>query len=230
MANFITVKGSASLSETPFYIGIPQHERVMTKDEAYKYVSSKTGHAVATVRSVFQAVAQAVKTYQNKGIMSQLDAIATLRNVVKGGFATQSGPWVKGKNYLLIAAIEADAFKKTLASIIPVNMTGGANPFINTIMDRATSTYDVISGTATFAIAGADLAPDAEATDEGVWLDSAAGVSTKCMMSESSLGYVEAHLATALTPGEYTVRVMTRSGLGEEFGVKSATRKVTVIA
>ena len=32
----------------------------------------------------------------------------------------------------------------------------------------------------------------------------------------------------ALEPGEYTLKVCTRSGMGEGFGVRSATRKVTV--
>ena len=39
---------------------------------------------------------------------------------------------------------------------------------------------------------------------------------------------VKAKLAAALEPGEYMLKVYTRSGMGEEFGVKCATRKVTI--
>ena len=34
--------------------------------------------------------------------------------------------------------------------------------------------------------------------------------------------------AGAVEPGEYTLAVYTRSGMGEEYGVRNAKRKVTV--
>ena len=37
-AKFITVKGPGSLAAEPFYLGIPQHERTMSKREAYEYL------------------------------------------------------------------------------------------------------------------------------------------------------------------------------------------------
>lgn len=33
-----------------------------------------------------------------------------------------------------------------------------------------------------------------------------------------------------MTPGAYTLKVYTRSGFGDEFGVKVATRKVCVVS
>ena len=39
---------------------------------------------------------------------------------------------------------------------------------------------------------------------------------------------VKARLASALPAGQYTLKVYTRSGFGDQFGVKAATRRVTV--
>ncbi len=42
------------------------------------------------------------------------------------------------------------------------------------------------------------------------------------------MGDVKAQLASALPAGEYTLKVYTRSGLGDRFGVHVAARKVMV--
>ena len=76
--------------------------------------------------------------------------------------------------------------------------------------------------------AGADLGPDSEREDEYVALVNAQGVETKCGIEFSDLQNVKARLAAALPAGEYTLKVYTRSGMGEAFGVHVATRKVTV--
>ena len=57
---------------------------------------------------------------------------------------------------------------------------------------------------------------------------SATGVETKYTVAYSDLGNVKAQLASPLEVGTYTLAVFTRSGMGDAFGVKSATRKVTV--
>ena len=47
-------------------------------------------------------------------------------------------------------------------------------------------------------------------------------------MTFSDLQNVKAHLEAPLPAGEYTLKVYTRSGLGDQFGVTVATRKVVV--
>ena len=86
----------------------------------------------------------------------------------------------------------------------------------------------MITGTDTFSIAGSDLAPDATMDDEYVALVDAHGVETKAEITFSDLQNVKARLEAALPEGEYTLKVYTRSGLGEEYGVHVATRKVAV--
>jgi dUTPase len=109
-----------------------------------------------------------------------------------------------------------------------VNRTEGAKPVINTVFDEVTRVYDEITGTDLFSIAGNDLAPDGTKEDEYVALASTLGVETKCEIEFSDIQNVKARLVAALPPGTYTLKVYTRSGLGDEFGVHVATRKVVV--
>ena len=228
IVKFITMKGSERLGRSPFYVGFVQHDRTMSRRETYEYCAERTGFKAAAIRAVFMALAEFIRENQRKGNITYLDGIASIRNYVKGSFAGLAGPWVKGVNYLSVQAVEMEPFKTLLAAILPVNNSEGAKPAINTVLDETTLVYDVITGTDVFSIAGSDLAPDATKDDEYVALVDAHGVETKAVIDFSDLQNVKAHLASALPAGEYTLKVYTRSGLGEEFGVHVATRKVVV--
>ena len=225
---FATVKGSNMLTSKPYYVGIPQHERTMTKKETYAYCADRIGYKPTQIRAVFMALRQYLSENANRGNVTYMDGIASIRNYVKGAFEGLGGPWVKGKNYLLVQAVEMDPFKSLLGDIVPVNDTEGANPRINTVLDDVTLEYDVIVGTNVFSIAGSDLAPDAAKDDEYVAIVDDKGVETKAEITYSDLQNVKAAFETAPKPGNYTLTVHTRCGMGDEFGVKKATRRVVV--
>ena len=225
---YITVKGPDRLAREPFYMGIPQHDRTLSRREFYDLVAGRTGYRPTVVKAAFMALAEYIRENQGKGNITYIDGVASIRNYVRGSFEGLAGPWVKGRNVLMVNAVEMDPFKTVLAAILPVNKTEGAKPAINTVLDETTLVYDVITGTDVFSIAGADLAPDPTKDDEYVALANAQGVETKAEIEFSDLQNVKAHLATALEPGEYTLKVHTRSGLGDQFGVRVATRKVMV--
>ena len=225
---FITVKGSENVGRSPFYIGVVQHERTMPKRETYEYLADRTGYRATAIRAVFLAAAEFIRENQRKGNITSIDGVASIRNYVRGAFEGLNGPWVKGRNVLMVNAVEMEPFKSLLAAIVPLNRTEGAKPVINTVLDETTLVYDVITGTDTFSIAGADLAPDATKDDEYVALVSAQGVETKAEIAFSDLQNVKAHLESPLPAGEYTLKVYTRSGLGDQFGVHVAARRIAV--
>ena len=80
----------------------------------------------------------------------------------------------------------------------------------------------------TLLIAGTDLGPDTAQTDEYVGVIASDGTLTKAEIISSGLNTVKAAFGSSLEAGEYTLVVATRSGLGEEFGVKTATRKIRI--
>ena len=205
-AKFITVKGSERLGREPFYVGVLQHERTMSRREAYEYIAGQTGYTPTAVRAVFMAVAEYIRENQARGNITYIDGVASIRNYVRGAFEGLAGPWVKGRNVIMVNAVEMEPFKTVLAAVVP----------------------DEITGTDVFSIAGANLAPDATKDDEYVALVDAHGVETKATTTFSDLQNVKAHLEAALPAGEYTLKVYTRSGLGDQFGVTVAARKVAI--
>ena len=226
---FSTTKGSSRMAASPFYVGIPQHERTMSKKETYAFLADRMGYKGTAIRAVFMGLADYAKDNADKGNITQVDGVASIRNTCHGFFEGLTGPWVKGKNYLLVAAVALDPFKSVLSGIKPVNRTEGANPTINTVYDEEAQEYGVITGTNLFSIAGSDLGPDADKEDEYVaFVDAKGNEVAKAEISYSDLQNVKAQLAVAIDPGEYTLTVYTRSGMGDEYGVKKATRKVTV--
>ena len=118
---YATVMGNSTLASKPFYVGIPQHERTMTKKETYAYCAERTGYKPTQVRAVFMALRQYLKENANRGNVTYIDGVASIRHYVKGAFEGLGGPWVKGKNYLLVQAVEMDPFKSLLGDIIPAN-------------------------------------------------------------------------------------------------------------
>lgn len=53
---FITIKGSGSLTARPFYIGIVQHDRTMTKKETYAFLAGVLGYTEANIKGVFMGL------------------------------------------------------------------------------------------------------------------------------------------------------------------------------
>ena len=225
---YITVKGPDRLAREPFYMGIPQHDRTLSRREFYDLVAGRTGYRPTAVKAVFMALAEYIRENQRKGNITFINGVASIRNYVRGAFDGLAGPWVKGRNVLMVNAVEMEPFKTILVGVVPSNNTEGAKPVINTVLDETTLVYDVITGTDTFSIAGADLAPDAAKDDEYVAFADARGVETKAEITFSDLQNVKARLASSLLAGEYTLKVYTRSGLGDQFGVHVASRKITV--
>ena len=225
---FILTKGVSNLTDKPYYIGTIQHSSVMSKEETYAFLAERLAFSEANIRAVFRSLKPVITANAAKGNISFFDGIASVHTVVKGSFAGSNGPWVKGKNLLLLNAVELDPFKSMLRDVTPVNRTGGISPVIKSVLDNATDVYDVISGVNAFTVAGTDLAPDVTQSDEYVGVLAADGTLTKAEIVSSDLNTVKAAFASALEAGEYTLVVATRCGLGEDFGVKTATRKIKI--
>ena len=228
---YITAKGASSIGSSPFYIGVPQHERTMNKKESYAFLEDRMGYKATAIRAVFMGLAAYVAENADKGNITLVDGVTSIRNVCRGPFDALTGPWVKGKNYLLVASVALDPFKSALSGVIPTNRTEGASPVINTVYDEVEMEYGQITVGNEFSVAGADLGPDSEKPDEYVSLETSKGeLIAKATVSYSDLQNVKGVFeGVEIEPGEYTLAVYTRSGMGDEYGVKKATRKVSVV-
>ena len=225
---FVTKQAPARPGAPVTYMGFVQHEAVMSKKETYAYLADKLEFAAANIKAVFLGLKAYLKENAGAGNISSLNGIASVRNVIKGAFASASGPWVKGKNYIVPTAVELDPFKSTMTGVIPENKTDGAKPVVKSVMDNVTGEYDIITGQDAFTVAGTDLGPDTTKDDEFIGVRAKDGTLTKAEITSSELDTVKAAFPTALAAGEYTLVVATRSGLGDEYGIAEATRKITI--
>lgn len=224
---FITSRSMLE-TDTPYYIGHVQHERSLTRAQSLAFLRGKLGYTSAQISSALNALAKVMRENAGRACTSVVDGIARVSIEVKGSFDGSDGPWEKGRNMLALNLVEMAPFKTSLLGIVPKNATSGANPRITTVIDNTTQVYDVITGTDSFTIAGIDLGVDVDAPDEYVGLLDNDGNLTRTEIVSSSVETIVARLGSALAAGAYTLVVATRSGYGEEFGVKTATRKVQV--
>ena len=57
---YITVRGVGVAASAPYYIGHVQHDRAMSRREAYEYLSQQTGFRPAQLRAAFLGLAKAL--------------------------------------------------------------------------------------------------------------------------------------------------------------------------
>jgi len=226
---FATVAGKSTKATAPYYVGLVQHESSMTKKETYEHLAEKLKFSSANIKAAFLGLAKVLKQNAGKGNDAIMDGIAHFKIYAKGSVAGSTGPWVRGVNSLQIVPLEQDAFKNAVGGIVPENVTEGLTPEITTVLDTVTGVYDVITGTNLVSVGGRNLGPDTTKTDEKAYVLFDDGSTLPLAIQSSTLTQVEVKFATAPTKtGKCKIVVATRCGLGEEFGVKTATRIVEI--
>ena len=213
--------------------GIVRHSRSIGRDEAIELAYQKTGYQKAKILAVFEGLAKAIKEAVSNSNKAKVNNFASFFEVCKGSFATSQGPWVKGVNYLEVNASPEAAFQFALKGIVPVNSTESTvNPIVNSIYAPDSGNYDEIALGKTIVINGADLAPDYDAEDEGVYFVPDSG--TECRFpvdtSEDAQVIAVAPLSGFTAGQKGKIEVRTRSGLGSSYGLKIASRRVTAVA
>ena len=224
-------KGSSTLSGKVFYIANIQNDRILATKETYAYLCNEVGGKRADHASAWKAFFEYVKDNAANGNSTRAESLGVFRNIVKGGFETSVGPWVRGRNRLEIECIELAEFKNALEGMEAVNATQGDKPIIKSVLDTALEEYDVLRVGDLLSMAGQNLAPDTENEDEYVALLRGDELVKKATVSKSEINVVEFKFeGVTLEPGEYRLAVYTRCGdSGEDVSVKSATRTVRVV-
>jgi len=226
---FATVVGKSTKATTPYYFGLVQHESSMTRKETYEHLAEKLKFSGANIKAAFLGLGKVLKQNALKGNDALMDGIAHFKIYAKGAVAGSTGPWVKGVNSLMIVPLEADAFKKAMGDVVPQNVTEGLTPEITTVLDTVTGDYDIVTGTDVVSIGGRNLGPDVTKSDEKAYALFDDGATIPLTIQSSSLTLVTAKFETAPTrTGKCKIVIATRCGLGTEYGVKLASRVITI--
>ena len=148
---------------------------------------------------------------------------------LRGSFSSVDGLFDPAKHKLAVTSYTYGDFQDCLKGVVPENAVKGGNPTLSRI-NEAGQDDEVIVGEDELTITGRDLAPDASAMDEGVFL---ASLKTgervaAAEVTSSNLVEVVCRFGELPTSGRYRLVVATRCGLGAEYRVVEAGREVEV--
>ena len=150
---------------------------------------------------------------------------------LRGSFMSVDGPFDPKKHKLAVTSYTYGDFQDCLKGTVPENTVRGGTPTLSRI-NEAGQDDEVIVGEEELTITGRDLAPEASAADEGVFLASlktGERVAT-AKLTSSNLVEVVCRFVNLPSAGRYRLVVATRCGLGGEYRVVEAGREVEVVA
>ena len=150
---------------------------------------------------------------------------------LRGSFLSVDGPFDPKKHKLAVTSYTYGDFQDCLKGLVPENTVKGGNPTLSRINEQGQDD-EVIVGEDELTITGRDLAPEASAADEGVFLVSLKTGERIAMAEVTSSNLVEVVCRFDELPsaGRYRLVVATRCGLGGEYRVVEAGREVEVVA
>ena len=217
--------------ESVYAAGV-QHNATLNADESATAIAAYLKVTPAQFKAAWRSLAGSLKRNAKLGNQSTVDGAFRVANMVKGWFSTLTSPWDKTRNFLQVNAVALDPLKSIVAGADVVNMTEGAKPSIDSVLDTLTGKTDEIKIADPLYIAGKDISIDSSKSDEFVALkNKKTGTVIKGAVSRSDNQTIDCTFEGAeVEPGEYVFIVQTRSGLGDDFGVATATRNVTVVA
>ena len=209
-----------------------QHDATLNADESATAIAAYLKVTPAQFKTAWRLMAASLKRNAKLGNQSTVDGAFRVANMVKGWFQTLTSPWDKTRNFLQVNAVAIDPLKTIVAGADVVNKTEGAKPSIDSVLDTLTGMYDEIKIGDPLYIAGKDISIDSSKSDEFVALkNKKTGTVIKGAVSRSDNQTIDCTFTgVEVEPGEYTFIVQPRSGLGDDFGVATATRNVTVVS
>ena len=216
--------------ESVYAAGV-QHNATLNADESATAIAAYLKVTPAQFKAAWRALAGSLKRNAKLGNQSTVDGAFRVANMVKGWFSTLTSPWDKTRNFLQVNAVSLDPLKSIVAGADVVNKTEGAKPSIDSVLDTLTGKYDEIKIGDPLYVAGKDIAIDTSKSDEFVALkNKKTGTVIKGAVSRSDNQTIDCTFTgETVEPGEYLFVIQTRSGLGEDFGVATATRLVKVV-
>ena len=227
-------RSGSGISDKTTYAGYIQNDRILSKRETYDHLVEVNGATKSDHAAVWKWVMEMAKKCASKGNALRISGLGVFRNKVKGSFETSVGPWTKGKNMILTECYELSDFRNAIDGASVENVTTGDKVVIKSILNTELEEYGVCRIGDVMSMAGQNLAPDVEKSDELVGLYSSDGKTLLCKatITKSSLNVVEFKFeGVSLAAGTYKIGIFTRCGEsdGEEaVALKSDFMNVTL--
>ena len=197
-------------------------------EELQEALATASGAKVEFIRYLEELRRGIIEKALKDGKKVFVNGIAVVSGL-RGSFMSVDGPFDPKKHKLAVTSYTYGDFQDCLKGTVPENTVRGGTPTLSRI-NEAGQDDEMIVGEEELTITGRDLAPEASAADEGVFLVSlmtGERVATAELKS-SSLVEVVCRFADLPSAGRYRLVVATRCGLGGEYRVVEAGREVEV--
>lgn len=228
-----TVLSTLKKGEKPCYRAVAISNDQIDFDQLCRLAGQRCGLAPEMLKYAGQLLFNQMAACAKDGINVNIENFLYMALSIRGTFDSANAPFVKGVNALRVNINPKGALATACDELVGVNVTEGNRCRITSVMDSVGRTEGIISGSEDVVVyaAGGTFLVDTTAEDEGVWLENGAGVVVAFgTVTDSTATTLDATFATLPEPGEYFFVVATRGGLGKEYGVSIARRRITIPA
>ena len=223
-------ENTSATSEVAPYLGSYIAKETLAMAAFASSIGAKCGLPAIQVMAILDGAFQALEELEREGLVRVHTDIGVICAVIKGSFPTADAAFDPERNSLELALRLDDTLSLDLSDTVPVIVTDESvtKLRVDNAMDlEEERPMNLIHGQHVFRVAGFNMV----LSDEGAaaHLENGVGTTFPLVVDEVvSKQLFKAHLESGLLAGEYTLKVYTRSGLGDEFGVHVASRKITV--
>lgn len=218
--------------DRPCYQAWVVHGGTRSKEEIVGEVSRRSGLPEAVVNCVLDLFFQTIREDLADGFRFDIGQLAGGAYIL-GSFGSLDDSWDATRHRLVVRLNTKGRLRNALKDLAPVNVTEGATVTVKSVLDAVHAVDGMIVGTADVAVrvSGVGLAVDAEAGDEGVWLENSTGtIVATATVTAASDTMLDCTFAELPADGNYTFVVASRGGLDAGYGVAMGRKAVAVRA
>ena len=223
------LKGRKDSVSVRRYIARMKSEGSFRDSDLWEAMAKETGRDADYIRYLEGIRRRAIIAALKSGKRVYVGGMA-LAATIKGTFDTIDGEFDPNRNELAVTGFTYGDFQDALDGCAAENVVKGGRPILNRVVEIGQDEDEVFVTGENVSITGRDLAPSADAADEGVWLEDlkTGEVKSAAEISASSLIEVTCAFPSLPPAGRYRLVVATRTGNGADYRIVRATREVTV--
>ncbi len=228
---FKTIKSSLSKGDKACYRAIPITKEVVDLPTIVKQIADRVGMDADVMKFVAELLFAQIARLMAQGHRVEIENYLSGGLAIEGVFEAANSPWDSEKHRLIPYFTPKGDVKGEFSDVVGENVTACAKCTIKRVLDTEAKTEGVITNApdVTVYISGVDLAVDAAAEDEGVWLEDEQGaVVAEATVTAATSTTMDCTFPTLplASDGGYRLVVASRGGRGPKSGVAISRKSV----
>ena len=218
--------------DKPCYQATVKNPGVLDREELVGRLANGTGYTNEMAECFLDVLVDNLRTAYRTGMRINLGSFVG-GVVMRGSSPSARTPYAKSGLKLVPYLSVTGNLRRCLDDVSAVNVTESATVIIDNVLDVEHAIPGTIIGVrdVTVHVSGLGLKVDLAAADEGVWIEDKDGVLLEQgRVTASTTTTLDVTFDALPEDGAYYFVVASRGGLGPEYGVSLARRKITVKA